>query len=691
MKSSFRTAGIALGLMVFFQGCSRAAPPKPLDSALCQSAPTIDGVIGADEWRDAPVIAFELTMIRLDPAATEKRPCELRVMNSANALYVALKVPDQTIDNSLAPLMLDAAIIGFCQGDRVKAHDDRKAIAQGIYRDKYVAAPGKGDDDDARQDGRGVMSRDKGVSSFEWAIPLDSGDNDDLRTKPGDSFRFNVAYFDALQLPMTKTRMGGFHGLHLDNADEWGILRLAANVKNDGGTAFQAPAWVKALGARLKSVSPSRVHVTSAELVSGSSPPTAKVFVSFTYRDPQGNAKEAQAKLFVPESVHTQGNARRPMFFAAGYELPDGVEQYYTGRGWVVVSPRALETNPLIRTMNPDVALLHLARTLPWVDDTRIVIGGGSAGGWMTLLLAAETFPLAGAAPDVPPVNWGYNGAYFFKQLEKAGLDGGKTAKVPAVFAVGSLLKPCLSVYGENYDDSAWFAASPIAQVSTITCPVSVYFSTADMLVPMNQVGARWVQPFEKSQFPDGFTMDPEKLITSREGRLRLLNVLPASTYEIFNLPVPAGTARHNSPGTSGNATACELPMSADKQWSIAIIDEGPPIPTIDHRKYNVGLTRNAFLERIVTGKIAPNQLTATKLERLMDRYVGKEWLPSRLKQLDFPEGERADVVRGLQTYAAASPENARRFRELYARLPANRQVLDRTIFNDLEGAQPVQ
>jgi hypothetical protein len=306
-------------------------------------------------------------------------------------------------------------------------------------------------------------------------------------------------------------------------------------------------------------------------------------------------------------------------------------------------------------------------------------------------LLAAETFPLAGAAPDVPPVNWGYNGAYFFKQLEKAGLDGGKTAKVPAVFAVGSLLKPCLSVYGENYDDSAWFAASPIAQVSTITCPVSVYFSTADMLVPMNQVGARWVQPFEKSQFPDGFTMDPEKLITSREGRLRLLNVLPASTYEIFNLPVPAGTARHNSPGTSGNATACELPMSADKQWSIAIIDEGPPIPTIDHRKYNVGLTRNAFLERIVTGKIAPNQLTATKLERLMDRYVGKEWLPSRLKQLDFPEGERADVVRGLQTYAAASPENARRFRELYARLPANRQVLDRTIFNDLEGAQPVQ
>jgi hypothetical protein len=691
MKSSFRTAGIALGLLVFFQGCSRAAPPKPLDSAPCQSPPTIDGVIGADEWRDAPVIAFELNMIRLDPVATEKRPCELRVMNSANALYVALKVPDQTIDNSLAPLMLDAAILAFCQGDRVKAHDDRKVIAQGIYRDKFVNAPGKGDDDDPRQDGRGGMSREKGVSSFEWALPLDSDDNDDLRTKPGDSFRFNVAYFDALQLPMAKTRMGGFHGLHLDNADEWGILRLAANVKNDGGTAFQAPAWVTALGERLKNVSPSRVHVTSAELVPGSSPPTAKVLVSFTYRDPQGIVKEAQAKLFVTELAHTQGNARHPMFFAAGYELPDGVEQYYTGRGWVVVSPHALETNPLVRTLNPDVALLHLARTLPWVDDTRIVIGGGSAGGWMTLLLAAETFPLAGAAPDVPPVNWGYNGAYFFKQLDKAGPAGGKTAKVPAVFAVGTLLKPCLSVYGENYDDSAWIAASPIAHVSTITCPVSVYFSTADMLVPINQVGARWVQPFEKSQFPDGFTMDPEKLITSRESRLRLMDVLPASACEIFSLVVPAGTARHNSPDGSGNATASELPMSADKQWSIAIIDEGPPIPTIDHRKFNFALTRNAFLERVSTGKISPEQLTATKLERLMDRYAGKEWLPSKLIQLDVPERERADVLRGLRTYVGASPANARRFTELYARLAPGRQVLQAGTVKELERTHPAQ
>ena len=59
-------------------------------------------------------------------------------------------------------------------------------------------------------------------------------------------------------------------------------------------------------------------------------------------------------------------------------------------------------------------------------------------------------------------------------------------------------------MYGGEYDDPTWFADSPIAQVPTITCPVSVYWSTADMLVPINQVGNAWVQPFDKSKFPKG-------------------------------------------------------------------------------------------------------------------------------------------------------------------------------------------
>ena len=88
------------------------------------------------------------------------------------------------------------------------------------------------------------------------------------------------------------------------------------------------------------------------------------------------------------------------------------------------------------------------------------------------------------------------------------------------------MLGACRTVYGTHYDDENWFAHSPIAHIPTITCPVSVYWTTADMLVPMNQIGARWVQPFDKSKFPEGFTMDPAELMSSREGRLTLVDVL---------------------------------------------------------------------------------------------------------------------------------------------------------------------
>ena len=152
--------------------------------------------------------------------------------------------------------------------------------------------------------------------------------------------------------------------------------------------------------------------------------------------------------------------------------------------------------------------------------------------GDMTLMLAAETFPLAGAMADVPPVNWGFNAAYFFKQLDKAGPRDGGAPRLPFVSAVGTMLKGCTDVYGGEFGDATWFVHSPVAQVATITCPVSALWTTADMLVPINQVGSRWVQSFDQSKFPDGFTMDPAKLMDSREGRLTLMDVLPASDYD---------------------------------------------------------------------------------------------------------------------------------------------------------------
>jgi hypothetical protein len=243
------------------------------------------------------------------------------------------------------------------------------------------------------------------------------------------------------------------------------------------------------------------------------------------------------------------------------------------------------------------------------------------------------------------------------------------------------MLAAATQVYGDDFGDATWFAHSPVAHVPTITCPVQVNWSTADVLVPIDQVGAKWVQPFGAKAFPKGFTTDPLKLTDTRSGHTRLLDVLPESDYEVFEVPVPKGAVKAGQPGAAKTA---ELPVSATKRWSIAIIDEGPPEPTVGHTKYLVGWARDKYLDAAKTAKIAPGQLTATKLERLMDRYSGREWLPSPLKHLDDPAGEQADVLRGLRTYAAAGPDNARTFAALYAKLAKERQVLAADVVKEL-------
>ena len=172
--------------------------PKTVTSSPCRTAPEIDGRIGDEEWKDAKSIEFELPLLKVIAKVAAPRVCRLRVMNSANGLYVALTIPDETVNKSLAPLDFDLAMLAFCRGKELAAGDDRKSVGPGIFIDKHVTTPGK-DADDKKQDGRAVMVHDNGTYTIEWAMPLDSGDAEDLRAKPGDAVRFNLAYFDAFQ------------------------------------------------------------------------------------------------------------------------------------------------------------------------------------------------------------------------------------------------------------------------------------------------------------------------------------------------------------------------------------------------------------------------------------------------------------------------------------------------------------
>jgi hypothetical protein len=234
--------GLLVGLAPFLLTPALAADlPKTIESAACSKAPNIDGVLGEDEWKEATTLKFDLPMFQLKPfAAKDKRACELRVMNSASNLYISLRVPNDTSNKTLEPLEIDMANLAFCQGKDVAKGDDRKVIfAGGYYADKHIIGPGK-DEDDAQQDGQGAVAYDKGYYTFEWAVPLGSKDANDLQAKPGDEFRFNIAFIDRFRADLKGTVAGGLFGPNLDKAAAWGKLKLAADVKDDGGPSQES-------------------------------------------------------------------------------------------------------------------------------------------------------------------------------------------------------------------------------------------------------------------------------------------------------------------------------------------------------------------------------------------------------------------------------------------------------------------
>ncbi|MGQ0637707.1 MAG: hypothetical protein ACT4QC_24280 [Planctomycetaceae bacterium] len=213
--------------------------PTVIKSAPCTKPPTIDGKLGEGEWKEATPVEFELSFLKIATQSVSKRACQLRVMNSANGLYVALRVPDEAENRSFEPLDCDIALLAFCRGKELTPGDDRKVVVPGAYVDKHTTSPGE-DADDLKQDGRGAMAYDVQAKVYiiEWAVPLDSGDTEDIRIKPGSAIRFNLGFLDAFQANHADTQFSSAYP-DINQAATWGELRLAADVKDDGGAAFK--------------------------------------------------------------------------------------------------------------------------------------------------------------------------------------------------------------------------------------------------------------------------------------------------------------------------------------------------------------------------------------------------------------------------------------------------------------------
>jgi hypothetical protein len=420
-----------------------------------------------------------------------------------------------------------------------------------------------------------------------------------------------------------------------------------------------------------------------------------RVTLGFLYRNEEGATTHGKARIYLPRSLEAPDAARVPLVHNAGYELDEGGAIGTVMRGSAVIFPFQEADNPMVRGPNLDIALHHAARALPFVDDARVLVVGGSAGGYTTLMVIAEAFPVNGAAPYVPPVNWGYNAAYFLhnREMARAKKEGSDQPEQPVLVAVLPLAEIKAKQYGEDCNGDAWYYGSPIAHLSTITAPVLMSCSTADILVPIDQVSRDWVRPRDPALFEPAWTSALDDLITRPEARRTLLELLPKGSYVVSVFPVPEDTQRVVPLGTGpaqGHPIGLAMPFSTDKQWNIVILDEGPIDPKCSHSKYAVGMQHLDFERWALAQPLRPEQLTAPKLERLMKRLTGVEQFaytfepegraePLEHHSLDFPDAERADVLRGLRTFAQRD-DCAKRLSEIYGALPDVLKALGPTL-----------
>src|SRR5262249_3670693 len=118
------------------------------------------------------------------------------------------------------------------------------------------------------------------------------------------------------------------------------------------------------------------------------------------------------------------------------------------------------------------------------VDDTRVVIGGASAGAWVAWMLTAETFPLSGTLPIAGEVNNGYN--MWYLDNTQALQDGLDPPLMPAI----ATAHPAVVRLRAAYDcrSAHWFQHSPVAHANAITSPVRALHGTSDILHPVDQI-----------------------------------------------------------------------------------------------------------------------------------------------------------------------------------------------------------
>lgn len=381
------------------------------------------------------------------------------------------------------------------------------------------------------------------------------------------------------------------------------------------------------------------------------------------YLDHNGERKEVNACIYIPETKKPY-----PLVYVSHYKItPDAAELAgYLNEGWAVACQyEEKDPNEEITRdglVSNSAVLWHL-KNRPEIDKTRIAITGGSAGGYMGMMLSI--LHLTGCCTVVRGafVNVSFNFKYYAPytaEFNMPALLGMKEEEcVDLLTMLSKLPIPFAAVFNtfrtpemeERLSDIRTAkAVSPSMLAACLSNPSLETHNTSDILVPVDQITRSFTYPHVGSDLPSDYKIHLNDFDLPEEMNKTFVEMLPKDSYTERLLPlIPEGEVEN-------------LPFD-EKPFQLDIYDEKEPQ---SYGSHGTGLPQGyasdiAFLKHYMEKGSASQFLTKEKAELLLERYAGISiQLPAHEENSDIYGSGRIyqkEVEEELVAYAASHPD----------------------------------
>ena len=307
-----------------------------------------------------------------------------------------------------------------------------------------------------------------------------------------------------------------------------------------------------------------------------------------------------------------------PLIFIPHYAVEDGTADFigYIRHGWAVAAAYnfntayngVLETDDLVFNN----AALYTLRNRDDIDPQRIAIVGGSAGGYMSMMLNGLQMGNAVAIANSPIVNAYFNFHEYFPLCDEINRNSGLfNFLMPIQGMVSSSFQPINDIIAAD-DVARWEAVSAISMARAYSNPVVITHNTSDILVPKDQLTHQYTYEDNDGSLPEGFNA---ALPSNYPGIL-------SSTFEELADPEELTV---NYVAVENNRVTGDLPYG-DTLITINIIDDGPTTAKGSHNNPSVSGSMNIFpyLEEMFSKTLAKTEKPVPeKLMLLLQRYQG--------------------------------------------------------------------